>query len=201
MASKLLRNLSSLTVTGSLALGAMGSLSSVAKADPFRLTYDSGIGQFILELDGTVQPDNNTVVIDSISSLFFEGDALTPPPLTFIASASAFVNQTNPLDPLGPGITSLDGTVQDFIACATAQCDTNQSIAIGELIPGFQGLVLFESLYTSALESATYEPNNFTLAAAPPAQSVPGPLPLFGAAVAFGTSRRLRSRLKATTRN
>ena len=32
----------------------------------------------------------------------------------------------------------------------------------------------------------------------PPASSVPGPLPLFGAAAAFGFSRKLRSRIKVT---
>lgn len=34
----------------------------------------------------------------------------------------------------------------------------------------------------------------------PPAASVPGPLPIFGAGIAFGWARRLRSRLAATTR-
>ena len=168
-------------------MGAIGVALSAAKADPFQLTYDSTIGEFVLDLDGTVQADDNTVSIDSISSLSFEGSALTPPPLIFVASYSDFSNNASPL---GAGLTSLDGTVQDFIACATAQCDTSQSIAIGDL-PGI-GFDLFESGYASAPVVDTYDPNNFSLASAPQAQPVPGPLPLFGAAVAFGTSRRLR---------
>ena len=39
----------------------------------------------------------------------------------------------------------------------------------------------------------------FTPVGGPPPASVPGPLPLFGAGAAFGWSRRLRRKIKATT--
>jgi hypothetical protein len=43
-------------------------------------------------------------------------------------------------------------------------------------------------------ESGTYA--TATLAPPPPPAAVPGPLPLFGAAAAFGMSRRLRRKIQ-----
>ena len=54
-------------------------------------------------------------------------------------------------------------------------------------------------LYTGVGVSDFPEVGNVTfIARQPPASSVPGPLPLFGAAAAFGFSRKLRNRIKVT---
>lgn len=195
MAPTLLRRIQPLPFTGCLACVVIGLTLPAAKADPYELQYTSSIGDFVMNLDGTLQSDGNTLTIDSISSLSFISSGvatqLTPPPISFLAGASGYY--ANP-PTLGLATTSLDGSIQNFIACATPQCDTSQSVAIGDLLGS--ATPYFESTYSAAPILEAYSSAGFTLTRVVPPQAVPGPLPLFGAAAAFGWSRTLRRRIQ-----
>jgi len=58
---------------------------------------------------------------------------------------------------------------------------------------------LAPNIYNTDFDSSSSNSLLFTPVGGPPPASVPGPLPLFGAGAAFGWSRRLRRKIKATT--
>jgi len=74
------------------------------------------------------------------------------------------------------------------------------SIGLGGAIPGSNGIFSFGNpIFLSASQPITFTgfgTNTSTRIASFTFEEVPGPLPLFGAAAAFGTSRRIRKKLK-----
>jgi hypothetical protein len=157
---------------------------------------------FTMFLDGELQPDGNTVVIHSITSLDF--DSTVTGPLSFVPDRGSLdflyslVDFESGVSMPGPASTALNGdsSLQDVLACETSDCSTGQIFALG--FSSMSGFEIFLSTSPVASFLEPYEPRNFRLT--PHAQQVPAPLPGSGAAVAFGASRRLRSRLKATHR-
>ena len=149
-------------------------------------------------MKGDLQSDNNTIFINSFSGVTFTpfGPTAVDMPLVYSASNFGINNQFG-----GQPITSLNGSIQDFIAFTT---DLNPvtfdvsyyfGIAIdptlgiqdfiggGDSVPGGGGL-------------EGYLSTRWSLTAVSTSASVPGPLPIFGVASAFYFSRKLRKRIK-----
>jgi hypothetical protein len=101
-----------------LATVATATLAPVASAATFNLSYTSSAGTITATVDGTLQPDNNTVFVSSISNTTFNGSPA--PALPFIGSAfDFFVNNF----PTGQAVLSLDGSGLDFATCNNTFCD------------------------------------------------------------------------------
>ena len=159
-----------------------------------------------LDLTGAILNSDQICVDGAIQSIF----------ALLCTGTSVFTPTYNIMGP-----TLFDGTVNIFPASNVSGTST---ILVGEPIFGGVGVFGIDSAYTSntpIVSSATF--NGETLASlgftttgligtwtiygtsesiqvvlgapAPPATAVPGPLPLFGAAAAFGWSRRLRKRI------
>jgi hypothetical protein len=101
-------------LTVALATVATATLVPVASAATFNFSYTSSAGTITATVDGTLQPDNNTVFVSSISNTTFNGSPA--PALPFIGSFDAF-NLSGSLT--GQAVLSLDGSVLDFFACDT----------------------------------------------------------------------------------
>lgn len=140
---------------------------------------------------GIILPDGDgtfsasLVTIDSYPASL----GLGPTPITLL-----------PLDPLNPSYKNsftvgggqiLSSDFFGLINYSTALALNDTSICG---VPGVSFLDLFDAAdcgVTGVLDSASS-----TLSFSPAAASVPGPLPLLGAAAAFAYSRRLRARLR-----
>lgn len=109
---------SSFCYSVALATVATATLAPVASAATFNLSYTSSAGTITATVDGTLQPDNNTVFVSSISNTTFNGSPA--PALPFIGSAFDFLVNNFPT---GQAVLSLDGSGLDFIACVTTVCD------------------------------------------------------------------------------
>ncbi|CCI29791.1 PEP-CTERM sorting domain-containing protein [Microcystis aeruginosa] len=112
-------------LTVALATVATATLAPVASAATFNFSYTSiyggvGIATITATVDGTLQPDNNTVFVSSISNTTFNGSPA--PALPFIGSFDAF-NLSGSLT--GQAVLSLDGSGLDFIACDNTACDND----------------------------------------------------------------------------
>jgi len=88
---------SSLCYSVALATVATATLAPVASAATFNFSYTSSLGTITATVDGTLQPDNNTVFVSSVA---FVSGSLT-----------------------GQAVLSLDGSGLDFIACNTTNCN------------------------------------------------------------------------------
>lgn len=77
---------------------------------------------------------------------------------------------------------------------ATDESDEEPVLPIPALL-NLQKLSILDS-WTATTGKVQVVKNNFTQAPAQAPSSVPGPLPIIGAAAAFGMSRKLRSRIK-----
>ena len=108
---------SSLCYSVALATVATATLAPVASAATFNFSYTSSLGTITATVDGTLQLDNNTVFVSSISNTTFNGSAAPALPLTgsFVAFVSGSLT--------GQAVLSLDGSGLDFIACDTTGCD------------------------------------------------------------------------------
>ena len=106
-------------LTVALATVATATLAPVASAATFNFSYTSSAGTITATVDGTLQPDNNTVFVSSISNTTFNGSAAPALPLTgsFVAFVSGSLT--------GQAVLSLDGSGLDFAACDTTLCDNN----------------------------------------------------------------------------
>jgi hypothetical protein len=98
-----------------LALGWASSANATLMEYDFNYTMSGGSHVLTGMLDGTLQPDNNTVVISAITSAEFDGTSLLP--LTYLNSVEGFLGT-----PGFPPVASLDGLVLDFISCTDASC-------------------------------------------------------------------------------
>ena len=108
---------SSLCYSVALATVATATLAPVASAATFNFSYTSSAGTITATVDGTLQLDNNTVFVSSISNPTFNGSPA--PALPFVGSYldSIFGGVVT-----GQAVLSLDGSGLDFIACNTTNC-------------------------------------------------------------------------------
>lgn len=111
---------SSLCYSVALATVATATLAPVASAATFNFSYTSSLGTITATVDGTLQPDNNTVFVSSISNTTFNGSAA--PALPFVGS---YLNAILAGVITGQAVLSLDGSGLDFVACDTTLCDNN----------------------------------------------------------------------------
>jgi hypothetical protein len=77
----------------------------------FNLFYDSGAGPITATINGTLQSDNNTVFVSSVSNPTFDGSATPPLPSVGAATSSS-----------GQAVLSLNGEGLDFFACTNGGC-------------------------------------------------------------------------------
>ena len=106
---------SSFCYSVALATVATATLAPVASAATFNFSYTSSLGTITATVDGTLQPDNNTVFVSSISNTTFNGSPA--PALPFVVP---FIGSLAP-----QAVLSLDGSGLDFVACDTTFCDNN----------------------------------------------------------------------------
>ena len=111
---------SSLCYSVALATVATATLAPVASAATFNFSYTSSAGTITATVDGTLQPDNNTVFVSSISNTTFNGSPA--PALPLIGS---YVNRILAGGGVvtGQAVLSLDGSGLDFIASNTTNCN------------------------------------------------------------------------------
>jgi len=107
-------------LTVALATVATATLAPVASAATFNFSYTSSLGTITATVDGTLQPDNNTVFVSSISNTTFNGSAA--PALPFVGSFAGVISSGSVT---GQAVLSLDGSGLDFAACDTTLCDNN----------------------------------------------------------------------------
>ena len=105
-------------LTVALATVATATLAPVASAATFNLSYTSSTGTITATVDGTLQLDNNTVFVSSISNTTFNGSPAPALPFigSYLDSILAGVVVT------GQAVLSLDGAGLDFVACNTTNC-------------------------------------------------------------------------------
>jgi len=109
---------SSLCYSVALATVATATLAPVASAATFNFSYTSSAGTITATVDGTLQLDNNTVFVSSISNTTFNGSPAPALPFigSYLDSILAGVVVT------GQAVLSLDGAGLDFVACNTTNC-------------------------------------------------------------------------------
>ncbi len=157
-----------------------------ANATPydFSYTFSNGVDVLAGTLDGTLQPDNNTVVISAITSAAFDG--VTGPALPYLNSLEGFLN----LPGFFPPVASLNGSILDFLSCTDASCsdgflfDSQGVFSSGtpEVITG---------LSFGSIRDEVYAPARWSMTAVPE----PGTIGLFVTGLfAFSLTRRLRRR-------
>lgn len=102
----------------------------------FDYTYIAIGGVLEGSLLGTLQSDNNTIVVDSIVGLPSFATVVTPIPLAQQVSVSQAL-----LGVSAPGQVSLDGSVMDILACnVVPDCDIGFGF-LPDSIAGFQAFV------------------------------------------------------------
>ena len=109
---------SSLCYSVALATVATATLAQSASAATFNFSYTSSAGTITATVDGTLQLDNNTVFVSSISNTTFNGSPA--PALPFIGSYLDTILAGNVVT--GQAVLSLDGSGLDFVACNTTNC-------------------------------------------------------------------------------
>jgi hypothetical protein len=153
-------------LTVALATVATATLAPVASAATFNFSYTSSLGTITATVDGTLQPDNNTVFVSSISNTTFNGSPAPALPLTgsFVGSLTV------------QAVLSLDGSGLDFIACVTTVCDNGFAF----LPPGVFAAEVF---IASLAYGASFEPfilANYSLTTVPEPATVLGLLSVAG---------------------
>ena len=162
-------------LTVALATVATATLAPVASAATFNFSYTSSLGTITATVDGTLQPDNNTVFVSSISNTTFNGSPA--PALPFIGSFDA-LNLSGSLT--GQAVLSLDGSGLDFIACDNTACDNDlfgfftTSDILGNVATGFRS----ERSYSSTVEPFVI--TNYSLTTVPEPATVLGLLSVAG---------------------
>ena len=111
---------SSFCYSVALATVATATLAPVASAATFNFSYTSSAGTITATVDGTLQPDNNTVFVSSISNTTFNGSPA--PALPFVGSFAGVISSGSVT---GQAVLSLDGSGLDFAACDTTLCNNN----------------------------------------------------------------------------
>ena len=167
---------SSFCYSVALATVATATLAPVASAATFNFSYTSSAGTITATVDGTLQPDNNTVFVSSISNTTFNGSPAPALPLTgsYVDSILAGGVVT------GQAVLSLDGSGLDFVACDNTACSSS---GFGFLPAGLIGPVdLFASVggYGSLTGGEPFVLANYSLTPVPEPATVLGLLSVAG---------------------
>ncbi|NCR60430.1 MAG: PEP-CTERM sorting domain-containing protein [Microcystis aeruginosa LL13-06] len=163
---------SSFCYSVALATVATATLAPVASAATFNLSYTSSAGTITATVDGTLQPDNNTVFVSSISNTTFNGSPAPALPLL----GSAFDWSVNNF-PTGQAVLSLDGSGLDFIACNTTDCGGADAFAF--LPPGLFAAEVFIASPAYGASFELFVLANYSLTTAAPT-TVPEPATVLG---------------------
>ncbi len=159
-------------LTVALATVATATLAPVAGAATFNFSYTSSAGTITATLDGTLQPDNNTVFVSSISNTTFNGSPA--PALPFVGSFAGVISSGSVT---GQAVLSLDGSGLDFIACDTTGCDDG----FGFIPAGFGSPVeLFASGAGYGSVTEAFVITNYSLTTVPEPATVLGLLSVAG---------------------
>jgi len=163
---------SSFCYSVALATVATATLAPVASAATFNFSYTSSTGTITATVDGTLQPDNNTVFVSSISNTTFNGSPAPALPLL----GSAFDWSVNNF-PTGQAVLSLDGSGLDFIACNTTDCGGADAFAF--LPPGVFAAEVFIASPAYGASFELFVLANYSLTTAAPT-TVPEPATVLG---------------------
>ena len=174
-----------MTTSASLAAIFVGTRS--AQAEAFLASYAGFYGQpLTFDLDGVLQPDKNTIFINSITNAKWGG---VSGGLTDVVLSYDEVLALSP-GPYPPATTSIDGSIQNFFTYPSGgqggfwfrTASALGDIKGGSPIGGY-----------GDYGPTVYSKSNWSLRSL---QNTPGPLPVFGAAAAFLYSRRIRKRIR-----
>ncbi|WP_043995504.1 PEP-CTERM sorting domain-containing protein [Microcystis aeruginosa] len=163
---------SSLCYSVALATVATATLAQSASAATFNFSYTSSAGTITATVDGTLQLDNNTVFVSSISNTTFNGSPA--PALPFIGS---YLDSILAGVVTGQAVLSLDGSGLDFLACDTTNCIDG----FGFLPAGLIDTV--EYFASGSVYGSTFEPfvlANYSLTTVPEPATVLGLLSVAG---------------------
>ena len=131
-----------------------------ANAILLNLSYTLELGEVLTGVvDGDIQGDNDTVIVNSITDLTFSGSAA--PALPFVESAIEFF--TGGAIPGEPTL-SLSGTTLDFIACPDATCNDGFLFETSGLVVGSPAYISGSS-FGNAFE--LYNQANYSLTPVP----------------------------------
>jgi len=109
--------------------GTGDSWSNGSSATVFNLSYTLADGSKLTAVvHGTLQSDQNTLVVDSVED-FAAIDGASGPSLSLVSSYDSALGQ--PVSPL-PTLT-LDGSYMDFLVCADDACNVGFGFAVGDL--------------------------------------------------------------------
>ena len=158
--------ISALTVAALLC----ASLPAVpAAAATFDLSYIFGANVLTATIEGTLQPDGNTVLVTGVSESALDGAPLGP--LPFVDSVSNVTSGSG-----APASLSLDGTTADLIACFTPLCVDGFAFDLAGVvfgIPAYSSGASFGDLLADP-----YNRSNFSLTPEGAGTAVPLPAPL-----------------------
>lgn len=177
------KNLFSVVVaSGAVTVGLMTAAPAEAvKLYKFSYTLQSG-GMLGGQLEGLLQPDNDTVVVSTIINPTF--NTATVPDLPFVRSSSEFAGGGAPADP----VVSFSGSNMDIIACRTSSCSEGFAF---DFIGAFGPPPTYASSLTYGDAFEPYDPSRWTLAA--DAVAIPTPAPLLGLlGMGWATIRKAR---------
>ena len=164
---------SSFCYSVALATVATATLAPVASAATFNFSYTSSAGTITATVDGTLQPDNNTVFVSSISNTTFNGSPA--PALPFVGSFDAS-NLSGSVT--GQAVLSLDGSGLDFIACNTTDCGGADAFAF--LPPGLFAAEVFIASPAYGASFELFVLANYSLTTVPEPATVLGLLSVAG---------------------
>lgn len=153
-----------------------------AEAALFNLSYTlAGGGILEATLDGTLQADNNTVIVNSVLD-FATFNGVAGPSLPFANSTDAQFGV-----PGGVPTLTLDGSFQDFIACTSGACNDGFAFSVGNFVAASFGVPVYNSGVSFGDTLDLYNPANYSLSAVP----TPATLPLLAiGGAAMGWRRR-----------
>ncbi|MDB9433891.1 PEP-CTERM sorting domain-containing protein [Microcystis aeruginosa] len=168
---------SSLCYSVALATVATATLAPVASAATFNFSYTSSAGTITATVDGTLQPDNNTVFVSSISNTTFNGSPA--PALPLIGSYLDSISILAGGGVTGQAVLSLDGSGLDFIACNTTNCNDGFGfLSAGIIFP--VDLFASSSAYGSLGSGEPFVLANYSLTTVPEPATVLGLLSVAG---------------------
>jgi hypothetical protein len=179
-----------------LALALMVGGAASAAASVFNFSYSTSAGVIEAELQGALQPDNNTFIVSSVSSVTLGG---TPAPaFTFVYSADVIIFGA----PVGlsgsvAALVTLDASAMDIAICMDVACIDGFIIATGGEIGAVYGPIVYASAeagdifepFTSGRDTFTAETDGASIAV-----PAPGGVALFGLALlGLGMAARRRA--------
>jgi len=134
------------------------SVAPAAHAAAYDFSYKALAGVVSATVFGTLQPDNNTIFVSSITNPEFDGVARAP--LPFLTTVADYFARPGPATPE----VSLDGLNVNFLACDSSACADGYFFDTAGVYGGFPEFFAGPS-YGGGFE--TYNPSNFTIAFVP----------------------------------